>query len=559
MTRAPAGRIFSPFHPPAEWALRLPAVALLAMAPLVAPEPEPLLATALAAAGAAAALALVHPRAGAAGRRGMQLAALAGLPLAVSLWNAVDPGAARTRLVEFALAVVAFRAARDLLGANRRATVATLLAVVGGVTGAHGLYQRAFGFPRALEALPGLGLPEAATYAERLATGRVFSTFLLPSTFAGFLLLSLPATAWLLSRGRGAARVALAASAAVQVGALFLTYSHGAWTALAVALLLVGATAPSPALRRAALAAAVAAAILLAAVVALRAERLSGPDREHNPLAERLGNWEVATRQIADHPATGVGWGGYGPAYTPYQEAGMNQSRYAHNSYLQIAAEGGLMTVPFVALLLASVAGRLVRSRAGNWAFDLALVATLLHNVVDFTLFRPAVAVPFFGLLGAVAIRPPDGASAPRLGRVAALALAVAIPAAAIPAALAATWAAAGRAALVEGRPEESRERMRGAVRLDPWTAEYRDFLARWWLDHGRDGAEAGEARRQAEAACRLAPLTPHHRTTLELCCLAQGDLGCAYRSAARAASLFPASGEYRARLEEIAAALEVP
>ena len=546
-------------RPTPGWLVRLPALALFVLAPLLADGADPWLTVALCAAGAASALALVHPAAGPAGLRGLQLAALAALPVAAALWNNVDAGAARSRLVDLALCLVALRAARDLLGRRRRTDVALCLSVVGGLTGAHGLYQRAAGFPRALEALAELGLPEAAVYSERLATGRVFSTFLLPSTFAGFLLISLPLTAWLMVGSKGTMRAALVASASVQVAALFLTYSHGAWAALAGALAVVATTAPSRKLRRASLGAAALAALLLIGVMALRGERIVGPGSGDDPISERLGNWKVAARQIADHPVAGVGWGGYGAAYTLYQEAWMNQARHAHNSYLQIVAEGGLVTIPFVVLLLGSVGGRLFGSgrRADDWGFNLALVATLLHNAFDFTLFRPAVAVPFVAVLGAVAAVPRIPAVAPRLGRAISLGLALALVAAGMPAALGAGQAVSARAALLDGRPAEGLEHVRAAVRLDPWTAEYRDFLARWWLDHGDGPDDLARARRGAEEACRLAPLTPHHRTTLEMVCLAQGDAACAYRAAARAASLFPSSAEYRARWDALTAALE--
>lgn len=521
--------------------LLVPAASLAVVAPLVAPLGEPWIALALSAAAVAVALALLHPSASPCGRTGLLLAALAALPLILGSLQPADAGAVRPRLIGFALAALAFRAGRDLAGHRRRAFVAASVAVVGSLTALHGVYQRLIGFEEALRQTT--GRPDLAVHAERLATGRVFSTFLLPSTFAGFLLLSGPLTAWLAVRSRGVPRAAWGLSAALQAAALFLTYSHGAWVALTLALLLAGAVSRRS-LRAAALVGAGAAVVLLGAIVLLRDERVGAPD---SPVDERLGNWQVALLEVRDHPLSGVGWGGYGGAYTRYQRPGMNQSRYAHNTFLQILAEGGLTTLPFLLVGIGAVLGRLARRdpQPGGTAFTVALIATVLHNGVDFTLLLPSVAIPFFLVLGAAAT---GRAGARWAGGGAALGLAVAVAAAGIPLGLATASARAAHDAVAEGRAEAGRAAMERAVLRDPASAGYRDFLARWWLDHG----EAGIARGQAEAACRLAPTTPHHRTTLEMACMAEGDLACAWRAASRAAALFPASAEYRARRDDV-------
>jgi O-antigen ligase len=536
--RSPAEAATHPIHP---WLLLVPVASLAAVAPLVSPLGEPWIALSLSAAAVAVAVALLHPAASPCGPTGLLLAALAALPLILGSLQPADAGAVRPRLIGFALAALAFRAGRDLGGPRRRTVVAAALAVVGSLTALHGMYQRLLGFDEALRQTA--GRPELAVHAERLATGRVFSTFLLPSTFAGFLLLSGPLTVWLAVRSRGPSRAAWGLSAALQAAALFLTYSHGAWVALTLALLLAAAVSRRS-LRLTALVGAGAAVVLLAAIVLLRGERVGAPD---SPVDERLGNWEVALLEVRDHPLAGVGWGGYGGAYTRYQRPGMNQSRYAHNTFLQVLAEGGLTTLPFLLVGIGAVLGRLGRRdrRPGGAAFTVALIATVLHNGVDFTLLLPSVAIPFFLVLGAAATA---RAGARWAGGAAALGLAVAVAAAGIPLGLAGASAREARDAVAEGRAEPGRDAMERAVALDPASAEYRDFLARWWLDHGAPGI----ARAQAEAACRLAPATPHHRTTLEMACLAEGDLACAWRAAGRAAALFPASAAYRARRDEV-------
>jgi O-antigen ligase len=518
---------------------------------------------ALVLAAAATALALASGSAGAAGRRGFLLAGLVLPVLALSAVAGVDPALGRDRLLDFALYLIAFRAGRDLVGHRGRTGLLASLALVGGITGFHGLYQSWFSLPAGIRWLESSAHPDAALLAARMGSGRVFSTFLLPSAFAGFLLLSLPASLSLAAR-RGLSRgwrVLALVSAVAQAGALFLTYSRGAFLALFAGLVLLAlGSGRSPTARRGALAAAALALVGLLVVAGVQGEALLGPG---GALGERLGNWKVALAEIGARPLTGVGWGAYGSAYTLYQEPGMNQSRFAHNSYLQLGAEGGLLVLPLLAVFLAWAFARLARPAPGERAVALGVLATLLHNLVDFTFFLPGNALPFWLLAGALAARgapPATGDSWARAGRVAALALAVALPAVALPATLARLDAEAARQAVIDGRPEEGRQRIRAALRLDPWKADYHDFLARWELEHGEPTSSAlARGRSAALEAARLAPLTPHHHTTLEQVCAAQGDAACAFREASRAAALFPSSSRYRDRLQRRLAAWEAP
>jgi len=79
--------------------------------------------------------------------------------------------------------------------------------------------------------------------------------------------------------------------------------------------------------------------------------------------SSRLGAWHDTLRIIRDFPLVGVGVGGYGQAMLVYQTA--NRDIFfaqAHNDYLQVAAEGGLLVgVPVVLCLVALV--RRVRER----------------------------------------------------------------------------------------------------------------------------------------------------------------------------------------------------
>jgi O-antigen ligase len=552
--REEAGATYAPVGSP--WLVCLPPLALLLIAPLLSPEVSTWGRLALLLAGVGTALALATRLPALGGRPAISLVALASVPIVSAAIGAADRGGAAARLLDLGLLAVAFWAGRDLLGAHGRPRAAALLAGLGTITALHGLYQRGWGFARDVAILERLDLPDAPLYTLRLQTGRVFSTFLLPSAFAGFLILSLPATLALAWRARGrAGRATLAGLALIQAAALAFTFSHGAVLALAVGGLIVASRSHSARLRRGALVAACGAFALLLLVAWSRAERIDG---ELNPATERLENWRVAAMMIADQPLTGVGWGSFGASYSQYHRPGTNQTRYAHNTYLQLVAEAGVTAIPFLLILLAGAwrglgAGR---SRAADAWMWLGVVAVLAHNAIDFTLLLPSVGVPCCLLAGALCAGPgPPGPG--RAGRAAALSLALLL-AAGLPLALGREMAESARDALVEGRKAESASRMGLARRLDPLQADYPDFLVRLALeDGGLDAAALARARDLAEEACRLDRRTAHHRTTLELVCEAQGDPACALRAAQRAALLAPASAEYRARVERLARALE--
>lgn len=541
-------------------------LALLTLAPLLATEVDPWARLAVALAAAVTCIALILPGVPPLARQGLYWMLLALPALLLGAWLSADASGTRSRLVDFALCFIAFRAGRDLLGRAGRRVVFTGLVMVGGLTAVRGLYQRWVSFPEALQTLAGQETAAASVVALRIATGRIFSTFLLPSAFAGFLLLSLPLSVSV-ALGRGVRlrwrRLALV-SAGLQVVALFLTLSHGAFLSLAVALGLLGLLAARPGVRRATLLAAGVTLLVLLVVVLARGEAFTGPTSETGPLVERLGNWQVAAAQIIEHPVAGVGWGAYGATYTRYQRPGMNQSRYVHNTYLQLVAEGGLFTLPLMLAFLLWVVRRMRTLLPGEHLVGLAVMAVLVHNVLDFTLLLPGVAVPFFLVLGGLASREgsvSDAAGWAAAGRGMALLLALAVAGLTVTETLARREFAQAQEHHRQGQSASAGVAIRQAVRWDPWNAGYRDFLARWLLHQsgGSDAATLEEAQAVARQAIELAPRRPGHHATLEQVCLARQDRGCAFREAALAAALFPWNSEYQERLQQYLPPKEAP
>ncbi len=132
----------------------------------------------------------------------------------------------------------------------------------------------------------------------------------------------------------------------------------------------------------------------------------------------RMAAWQDTLRIVERFPWAGVGLGAYGEAMLVYQ-SGPREVQYvqAHNDYLQLAAEGGLL-VGLPALVLALVVIRQVRRRftsgedasVTQWIRAGAvggLVGIAVQSLVEFSLHLPGNGV-LFVLLMALALHRPS-------------------------------------------------------------------------------------------------------------------------------------------------------
>jgi O-antigen ligase len=313
-------------------------------------------------------------------------------------------------LVVFFLALDFLRTRRQTLGA-----LAALL-VAGAAEGAIGLVQY----------LTGIG---PASFAVSGQFSRAFGTFGRPNSYAGYLEMIFPLglalCALALSRrggvatdaARGRLRIVAAFGATALIGAaLFASYSRGAWLgtvgAVAVAILLYGARARVAAVAGVALLA----LILLAGGANYLppgfADRLLNafgnvetPDvrtafitAENFSTVERRSHWEAGLQMFADNRLLGVGLGNFNlrfPEYTVSPTFLVSQG-HAHNYYIHIAAEAGIVGLLGYLLLLGTIALTGLRalwlvSRPGaDPAARLIVIAALaviaavaIHNVFE--------------------------------------------------------------------------------------------------------------------------------------------------------------------------------
>lgn len=120
----------------------------------------------------------------------------------------------------------------------------------------------------------------------------------------------------------------------------------------------------------------------------------------------RLGMWATSTDMLSDHIGLGSGLGTFAETYPLYEDPSTVQDKFinaAHNDYLQLAIEWGLMGVALVALALVlwivsfiqvwMPSGR--ENIQARRVASAAMSVVLLHSLVDYPIRTPAIAALF--------------------------------------------------------------------------------------------------------------------------------------------------------------------
>ena len=271
--------------------------------------------------------------------------------VAHSLWISID----FYRSLEFVGIVWAYYCLFGYLVYSRMNSlhrVAGTLVALAGVVSIYGIYQFFWG----IDAMYGLvfysGAPEPVRVPmlDQLATGRIFSTFALPGTLWGYLLLSLPLHGILWKPGRRFGNSLLIVSAVLLLATGALTRSYG--FALGLLVLVLGWLFTRPGARpwRSAAAVTLLMTVLAGGIFLIRSET-------HNPVSLRLQNWMTGWEMFASYPL-GVGLNGYAVAYLGHQQPGANETQFAHNTPVQFLSEMGWVAFAAMAALAIYVTGR---------------------------------------------------------------------------------------------------------------------------------------------------------------------------------------------------------
>jgi O-antigen ligase len=119
----------------------------------------------------------------------------------------------------------------------------------------------------------------------------------------------------------------------------------------------------------------------------------------------RLPIWRAALGMFAAHPVIGNGWGTFQSLLPAYRiEPNGFYYTHAHNDYLEVLAEGGVVGFAIVVILLAMFARRLTEVLATSLSHTqrstvrwlaVAISSTLIHSLADYGLRVPGVALTF--------------------------------------------------------------------------------------------------------------------------------------------------------------------
>ncbi|MBU9889787.1 MAG: O-antigen ligase family protein [Candidatus Omnitrophica bacterium] len=215
---------------------------------------------------------------------------------------------------------------------------------------------------------------------------------------AGFLLFALPLSALACYRSRRWVRGLTGASFFLFLAAFFLTYSRGAFYAMALSLFLNLLL-----LRKIKIALAVTlfSILLVFSVPSFRYNFVKTLKKNDITIAERRDYWSVAFNMIKREPLLGVGLNTYHarfPDFTP--DPGVRRA-YPHNSYLQMASEigipGALCFLGGILYLLGlSFKKNFVRNDPEAFALRTALIAFLIQGFFDNNFYALQTATLFW-------------------------------------------------------------------------------------------------------------------------------------------------------------------
>lgn len=422
----------------------------------------------------------------------------------------------------------------------------------------YAVHQRLFGLADLARRLRALGEPDLDPAILRAESGRAFAWFLLPSALGIFLAMAIPWTllAWKRSPSRWV-QAGWGLLLAAQLGGLASTASYSALAALVGSALVLLALSRLPGRR-------LGAGILGAAGVAgVGAVAIARAGEGLAPLTLRIRNWGVAARVFRDAFWLGVGPGNFADASTRHLRAGMNETAYVHNSYLQIAAEAGVIALVLaaagVAVFLVSARRDLLAAHRPSERLLLVLPAAafLAHNLVDFSAHLPSLATVFAALLGfAFPAHPREPGAARAVSGAARIALAALVLFAALWGIREATasWLLERAEARLEQRdPEAAIAMLRIAARIDPADPDPPAWLAEALLAHDpRRAGRLAEGERWAARAVRLRPERAFGYFLRAAYRSAAGDPLEAWVDVSRARGLHPRRDLYRTESERL-------
>ncbi len=397
----------------------------------------------------------------------------------------------------------------------------------------YGIVQKFVLFPLILEQVnSGPSFHARALYA-RVASGRVFAIFPLPSLNAMICGLLLIFIVHYFYRSRGRIRLFWGILFVLGACNLVLTQSFGGILFFTAGILFYLFASRifkfkylAPLL--------MVLALVLFLVTALRFSEA----KEMAPAKLRFANWAQAGRVIASAPVLGVGLGNYETAVPAFVLPGEPASIYAHNFFLQWAAETGLpLFILLIAVCLPFIKKALADSlRPENALFASTCVMLLFFNLFDVGNFFFAAGISFAIVFSQI-VPLRRGARRPlHFAIVALLALPLLVHAAAV------SRQQTGDVWLSRQKPRRAEGFYRSALKLEP-------FSYRAWLGLAQVAWEKGdipEAEKLLQKVLGIFPGQPYANFRLSQAARRRGAYLTALALARKAAAANKTNRQYQ-------------
>lgn len=239
------------------------------------------------------------------------------------------------------------------------------------------IYQYLWGFQRVLGYVLGQNIsnPFVLNY---ITQKRAFIPFVTPNILGGYLAMLIPLA--LIDKERKWYILPMSL-------ALFFTKSIGAYLAIFIALILYFYLQKKITPKTIILFLGVLITIVLVFFIRMASQKYYTQPSFSTLM--RLGYWRSALIMIWKYPLTGVGLGNFN----------LVVSRYAHNSYLQICAEMGVLgLVSFLWLVIGVLKSAFKDSMSPGLFASVGVF--LIHNLIDFSFFLPEISLIWWLLLG---------------------------------------------------------------------------------------------------------------------------------------------------------------
>jgi O-antigen ligase len=245
-------------------------------------------------------------------------------------------------------------------------------------------------------------------FQKRMASDRIYSTFVYANAFAGGLVLLLPVTLvflWRLSpKVRRPIRIAFVAIlGGCGLACLYWSGSKAGW--------LVALTAGLIALWHSALPRKwklrLIGAILVVGLLGFAVKYAAFFQKQRNSVGARFIYWRGALQIIAQHPIVGTGPGTFSIPFAQIKPPDAEMARLCHNDYLEQGSDSGVFGLISYATMILTFITLLYRYSTRKHPVDwlpfavwLGLFSLALHSLVEFHLYIPSLAWPMFFLMG---------------------------------------------------------------------------------------------------------------------------------------------------------------